>query len=99
VRYERVVDRLTPFPARVPPPRDELLPVVVGDGVRPRMPIPGVDPVAAAVLVLIHPDRSGEARVALTERAPRDGHHSGELSFPGGRPEPDDDGPAGTALR
>jgi 8-oxo-dGTP pyrophosphatase MutT (NUDIX family) len=51
------------------------------------------------VLVLIHPDAEGEARVVLTERATRDGHHSGEVSFPGGRAEPGDHGPAGTALR
>ena len=30
------------------------------------------------------------ARVVLTERSSRDGHHSGEVSFPGGKSEPDD---------
>ena len=39
----------------------------------------------AAVLVLIAPDDGGEARVVLTERSTYDGHHSGEVSFPGGR--------------
>ena len=28
--------------------------------------------------------------VVLTERVSRDGHHSGEVSFPGGRAEADD---------
>ena len=39
------------------------------------------------------------ARVVLTERASRDGHHSGEVSFPGGKAEPDDADLAATALR
>jgi 8-oxo-dGTP pyrophosphatase MutT (NUDIX family) len=100
VRYERVVERLIPFPAELPPPGEALLPVVLDDRVRdPRVPPPGLVPKASAVLVLIHPDGDGEARVVLTERARRPGHHSGEASFPGGRAEPGDRGPAGTALR
>jgi 8-oxo-dGTP pyrophosphatase MutT (NUDIX family) len=100
VRYDRVVEHLTPFPARLPPPGEALLPVILDDRVRdPRVPPPGLRPKAAAVLVLIHPDDAGEARVVLTERARRVGHHSGEASFPGGRAERGDDGPAGTALR
>ncbi len=35
----------------------------------------------------------------LTERASRDGHHSGEVSFPGGKAEPDDADLTETALR
>lgn len=100
MRYDRVLERLTPFPVELPPPGDALLPVVLDDRVRdPRVPRPGIVPKASAVLVLIHPDEEGEARVVLTERARRTGHHSGEASFPGGRAESGDDGPAGTALR
>jgi len=100
VRYDRVLERLTPFPAELPPPGEALLPVVLDDRLRgPRTPPAGVIPKASAVLVLIHPNAEGEARVVLTERATRDGHHSGEVSFPGGRAEPGDDGAAGTALR
>ena len=100
MRYDRVLERLTPFPAELPPPGEALLPVVLDDRLRgPRTPPAGVIPKASAVLVLIHPDAEGEARVVLTERATRDGHHSGEVSFPGGRAEPGDDGAAGTALR
>ena len=100
MRYDRVLERLTPFPAELPPPGDALLPVVLDDRLRgPRTPPAGVIPKASAVLVLIHPDAEGDARVVLTERATRDGHHSGEVSFPGGRAEPGDDGAAGTALR
>jgi 8-oxo-dGTP pyrophosphatase MutT (NUDIX family) len=51
------------------------------------------------VLVLLYPDDAGDARVVLTERVTRDGHHSGEVSFPGGRAEPDDPDLAATALR
>jgi 8-oxo-dGTP pyrophosphatase MutT (NUDIX family) len=100
VKYDRVLARLTPFPSVLPPPGEALLPVVLDDRLRSsRVPPPGIVPKASAVLVLIHPDRDGEARVVLTERATRDGHHSGEVSFPGGRAEAGDDGPAGTALR
>ena len=39
-------------------------------------------------------------RLVLTERMSYDGHHSGEVSFPGGKAEPSDDGdPTATALR
>jgi 8-oxo-dGTP pyrophosphatase MutT (NUDIX family) len=70
---------------------------------------------AAAVLVLIAPDRSAphpsapagagaadadaEAEVILIERVDRGGHHSGEISFPGGSGEDQDDDLAATALR
>jgi 8-oxo-dGTP pyrophosphatase MutT (NUDIX family) len=53
----------------------------------------------AAVLVLIVPDDDGEARVILTERVDRGGHHSGEVSFPGGATEVTDADAAATALR
>jgi 8-oxo-dGTP pyrophosphatase MutT (NUDIX family) len=53
----------------------------------------------AAVLVLLFPDELGDARVVLTERVTRDGHHSGEVSFPGGRAEADDADLVATALR
>jgi 8-oxo-dGTP pyrophosphatase MutT (NUDIX family) len=51
------------------------------------------------VLVLVFPDEAGEARLVLTERADRGGHHSGEVSFPGGRAEPEDDDLVATAMR
>jgi 8-oxo-dGTP pyrophosphatase MutT (NUDIX family) len=51
------------------------------------------------VLVLVYPDDAGEARLVLTERVDRGGHHSGEVSFPGGRAEPDDADLVATALR
>lgn len=52
----------------------------------------------AAVLVpLLTGD--GELRVLLTRRSDTLAKHAGEYSFPGGRPEPHDDGPLQTALR
>lgn len=65
----------------------------------PAMPLDRMAVRPAAVLVLLFPDASGDARVVLTERVTRDGHHSGEVSFPGGRAEASDDDLAATALR
>lgn len=52
----------------------------------------------AAVLVAVI-DRPGEPSVLFTRRASHLRAHAGQVSFPGGRSEPEDDGPAGTALR
>jgi len=80
------------------------MPTIVegGDGPqrRPvRTPPPGRPGRPAAVLVLLYPDEDGLTRVVLTERASRDGHHSGEVSFPGGKAEPEDVDLVATALR
>ena len=77
------------------------MPVIVGDpdGAPPRTPPAGRAGRQAGVLVLIHPGDDGEARVVLTERVTRDGHHSGEVSFPGGKAEPHDADLVATALR
>lgn len=62
----------------------------------------------AGVLVLLTPDRSAldgsvpddaEAEVILIERVDRGDHHSGEISFPGGKAEPEDADVTATALR
>jgi 8-oxo-dGTP pyrophosphatase MutT (NUDIX family) len=56
------------------------------------------DPVPAAVLMpLVARDR--ELTVLLTERATQLKNHAGQISFPGGRTEPDDDSPRAAALR
>ena len=102
MRFDDAVARLSSIPATLPPPSEHLEGSFVegGDGnPRPRFPEPGPDAVAASVLVLLYPDDDGVARVVLTERVSRDGHHSGEVSFPGGRAEDEDADEAATALR
>jgi 8-oxo-dGTP pyrophosphatase MutT (NUDIX family) len=102
VRFDVVRDRLATLPEVLPPPDDVLMPVIVGgmEGRRPpRVAPPGRPGRPAGVLVLLYPDADGVARVVLTERATRDGHHSGEVSFPGGAAEPDDADIVATALR
>lgn len=102
MRFDLVLERLTPLPDVLPPPADVLMPVIVGglEGARPpRVPPAGRSGRPAGVLVLLYPDADGVARVVLTERATRDGHHSGEVSFPGGAVEPDDVDITATALR
>lgn len=51
------------------------------------------------MLVLIAPDAAGEARIVLIERTSYDGHHSGEIAFPGGAAEPGDADLPATAIR
>ena len=99
MQFDEVAARLVTLPGTLPPPPDVLMPVRT-DGVS-RQPSARRDspPRAAAVLVLIVPGDDGEALVVLTERVDRGGHHSGEVSFPGGKAEPQDGDPAATALR
>jgi 8-oxo-dGTP pyrophosphatase MutT (NUDIX family) len=55
-------------------------------------------PAAAAVLVPIVDHEQGLS-VLLTQRATHLKNHAGQISFPGGRIEPTDDGPLAAALR
>jgi len=86
------------------------MPVRLDTGERRAIAIPvgPQDARPAAVLVLIAPDRNGsngeaapdaQAEIILIERVDRGGHHSGEISFPGGKPEPGDADVIATALR
>lgn len=59
---------------------------------------PGASLKEAAVLVGLV-DRPEGAQVLLTRRTDILRHHAGQVSFPGGRLEPEDDGPVGAALR
>jgi 8-oxo-dGTP pyrophosphatase MutT (NUDIX family) len=104
MRFDDVVDRLTTLPDPLPAPLDALMPVRL-DGLA-RRPAPAssrsteVPGRPAAVLVLLYPDEAGDPRVVLIERPTEDGrHHSGEVSFPGGKSEPEDDDAVATALR
>ena len=101
MRFDHVVRRLTVLPDPLPSPAAVLMPTIVGGMERrpPRMAPPDRPGRPAAVLVLLYPDADGVARVVLTERANRDGHHSGEVSFPGGKSEPEDADLVATAIR
>lgn len=62
------------------------------------VPPPAEAPRAAAVLVPVVARPDGPA-VLLTERASSLRQHSGQIAFPGGRRDPEDDSPLATALR
>ena len=98
MRFAEAAERLADLPSPLPSGRADLMPVFTDGRLRPRL-----DPTAtarpAAVLALIVPGPAGEALVVLTERRSYDGHHSGEVSFPGGKAEADDIDSAATALR
>jgi 8-oxo-dGTP pyrophosphatase MutT (NUDIX family) len=98
--FDDAVARLATLPDPLPAPPAVLMPVRT-DGVTrfPNARLQGDATRNAAVLVLIVPGDDGEARVILTERVDRGGHHSGEVSFPGGSAEPGDADVAATALR
>ena len=102
MRFDAAADRLARLSQPLPPPAAVMMPVVVGGAeLRPPsgLPPPGRSGRLAAVLVLLYPGSDGEARVVLIERTTGDGHHSGEVSFPGGKAEPDDADAVATALR
>lgn len=52
----------------------------------------------AAVLMAVQQGREGP-EVILTKRSSRLQHHPGQIAMPGGKPDPQDDGPESTALR
>ena len=53
----------------------------------------------AAVLALFYPSNLGETLLVLIVRKSYKGVHSAQVGFPGGKPEPEDDGLEATALR
>jgi 8-oxo-dGTP pyrophosphatase MutT (NUDIX family) len=99
VRFREAARRLAVIPAELPAPPDALVPVRIG-GEPWKAPVEGMAGARpAAVLVLIAPDAAGDARVVLIRRTSYDGHHSGEVSFPGGAAEEGDADLVATALR
>lgn len=88
-------DRLTAAALRARFARAETwLPEFAGDG---RLAADRA-PAHAAVLVALVQRESG-LQVLLTRRTDHLRDHAGQISFPGGRAEPEDAGPAATALR
>ncbi|MEW6164806.1 MAG: CoA pyrophosphatase [Pseudomonadota bacterium] len=61
-------------------------------------PPPAGEPIPAAVLIPVIARESG-LTVLLTQRTTHLRDHAGQVSFPGGRCEPDDASPLATALR
>lgn len=53
----------------------------------------------SSVLILLFPGSSGELRTVFIQRPTYDGIHSGQISFPGGKAEPEDNNLQQTALR
>ena len=53
----------------------------------------------SAVLILLYPNEQQQTSVLLIERMTYNGHHSGQIAFPGGKAEPDDLDLQATALR
>lgn len=99
MRFEEAANRLASWPSRLPEAPSALMPIFTDERLRPTFPPLSATARAAAVLALLFADEAGLARIVLTERLSYDGHHSGEVSLPGGKAEPDDAGPADTALR
>lgn len=64
-----------------------------------RDPLPGGRELRAAAVLIGIVLRPAGATVLLTERTTHLSSHSGQVAFPGGRTDPEDDGPVGTALR
>lgn len=74
--------------------------MAMAPAVRERMfPDPDNPPRQSAVLVLIYPKPSEGLQIILTKRTERLRGHSGQVSFPGGSRDEDDDSFEHTALR
>ncbi len=101
MRYAAAAERLSSlatFPGTLPEGPATLMPQFTDGRLRPRLE-PAASARVAAVLVLVFPGPDEEARLVLTERPSYDGFHSGEVSFPGGKAEPEDVDEDATALR
>ncbi len=63
------------------------------------IPTTKLKPKKAAVMLLFYPNAAGEVSFVLTRRKKYKGAHSGQISFPGGKPEFSDDDLWETSLR
>jgi 8-oxo-dGTP pyrophosphatase MutT (NUDIX family) len=99
VQLDDAIRRLRPLPEVLPRPPERLMPVILSGPPRPTVRVGELRSTPAGVLVLLVPGDGGEAHVILTERVIGGRYHSGEVSFPGGRAEPEDADVTVTALR
>lgn len=101
MHFDDVVDRLAQLPDPLPQPAAALMPILLDGTERqpPRVAPAGRPGRPASVLALVVPGEDRDARIVLIERTAHDGHHSGEVSFPGGKAEPGDTDEVATALR
>jgi len=56
-------------------------------------------PKRAAVMALLYPDKNNQTSLVFIVRNSYNGVHSGQIGFPGGKPEPEDQDMADTAYR
>ncbi len=61
--------------------------------------LPPSEPITPAAVLVAVIERAGTLSVLLTKRAERLARHAGQISFPGGRADPEDGTPQRTALR
>ena len=99
MRIEEAVQRLRTLPDPLPAAPRALMPTILGGPLRSSVPLGELRSTPAGVLVLLVPALDGTATVILTERVVGGRYHSGEVSFPGGRAEPEDRDVIATALR
>lgn len=86
-----------PLPVELPPTTELITVIERALAVRP--PRPAQRPGRAAAVLLPLFERDGMTRMLLTKRSMHLSHHPGQVSFPGGRPEPVDIDLSATALR
>lgn len=101
MRFEATLQRLRQLPTPLPPAPAEIDARILSagplpEGIQRDMAGPARD---AAALMLIYPDARGEARIVLTVRPGGSHVHAGQVALPGGKREPGDAFPEGTALR
>ena len=97
--FDEAVLRLRQLPDPLPQGPTSLRPVILAGPGQATFHFDELRSTPAAVLVLLVPDAAGHAAVILTERVVGGRHHSGEVSFPGGRTDPGDTDVVATALR
>jgi 8-oxo-dGTP pyrophosphatase MutT (NUDIX family) len=78
------------------PPLEDLM---TADDLEKQRAAAGAGELTPAAVLLLVVNRPGEPTVVFTQRTAHLADHAGQISFPGGRAEEGDEGPAHTALR